>query len=99
MSAGAESSETKVGDAGSNLASAPDKQTLQAELAGERDRYLRLAADFDDFRKRTGGKPSEMQLPKRKLSFAIYCRPLTISNARLVARARPHPNNSGKASG
>jgi molecular chaperone GrpE len=53
MSADPDSSETKAGDAGSNPASAPDKRTLQAELAGERERYLRLAADFDNFRKRT----------------------------------------------
>jgi molecular chaperone GrpE len=68
MSAGADSSETKVGDAGSNLASAPDKQTLQAELAGERDRYLRLAADFDDFRKRTG-RETERSAAAQKEAF------------------------------
>jgi molecular chaperone GrpE len=30
-----------------------EKETLQRELAAEKDRYLRLAADFDNFRKRT----------------------------------------------
>ena len=30
-----------------------EKETLQKELAAEKDRYLRLAADFDNFRKRT----------------------------------------------
>jgi molecular chaperone GrpE len=68
MSAGADSSETKVGDAGSNLASAPDKQTLQAELAGERDRYLRLAADFDNFRKRTA-RETERSAAAQKEAF------------------------------
>jgi molecular chaperone GrpE len=68
MSAGADSSETKVGDAGSNLASAPDKQTLQAELAGERDRYLRLAADFDNFRRRTA-RETERSAAAQKESF------------------------------
>jgi molecular chaperone GrpE len=68
MSAGADSSETKVGDAGSNLASAPDKQTLQAELAGERDRYLRLTADFDNFRKRTA-RETERSAAAQKEAF------------------------------
>jgi molecular chaperone GrpE (heat shock protein) len=30
-----------------------EKETLQRELAAEKDRYLRLAPDFDNFRKRT----------------------------------------------
>ena len=68
MSAGADSSETKVGDAGSNLAPAPDKQRLQAELAGERDRYLRLAADFDNFRKRTA-RETERSAAAQKEAF------------------------------
>ena len=68
MSAGADSSETKVGDAGSNPASAPDKQRLQAELAGERDRYLRLAADFENFRKRTA-RETERSAAAQKEAF------------------------------
>jgi molecular chaperone GrpE len=48
------STETKSdADAGSNPVSGPDKRMLQTELAVERDRNLRLAADFDNFRKRT----------------------------------------------
>jgi molecular chaperone GrpE len=34
-------------------ASAPDSAALFAELDAQKDRYLRLAADFDNFRKRT----------------------------------------------
>jgi molecular chaperone GrpE len=99
MSAGADSPETKVGDAGSNPASAPDKQRLQAELAGERDRYLRLAADDDNFRKRTA-RETERSAAAQKEAFIRDLLP-AIDNldARLPARARPHPNNSGKASG
>jgi molecular chaperone GrpE len=41
------------GDAGPTPGSIADFGTLQAELAGERDRYRRLAADFDSFRQRT----------------------------------------------
>ena len=68
MSAGADSPETEVGDAGSKPASAPDKQRLQAELAGERDRYLRLAADFDNFRKRTA-RETERSAAAQKEAF------------------------------
>jgi molecular chaperone GrpE len=39
--------------AGSNAAAAPDTAALQGELVTHKDRYLRLAADFDNFRKRT----------------------------------------------
>ena len=40
--------------AGSNAAAAPDTAALQGEpVAPHKDRYLRLAADFDNFRKRT----------------------------------------------
>jgi molecular chaperone GrpE len=68
MCAGADSSETKIDDAASNLASAPDKQRLQAELAGERDRYLRLATDFDNFRKRTA-RETERSAAAQKEAF------------------------------
>jgi molecular chaperone GrpE len=61
--------ETKsVDDPGSNLVSAPDKRTLQAELAVERDRYLRLAADFDNFRKRTA-REAERSATAQKEAF------------------------------
>jgi molecular chaperone GrpE len=67
MSADPDSSET---EAGSNPASAPGKRTLQAELAGERERYLRLAADFDNFRKRTA-RETERSAARQKEAF-IY---------------------------
>src|SRR5271156_2483733 len=53
MSVDPNSPEAKAGDVSSNAVSAADRRTLQAELAAERERYLRLAADFDNFRKRT----------------------------------------------
>jgi molecular chaperone GrpE len=68
MSADQDSSETKVGDAESNPAAAADKRTLQAELAAERDRYLRLAADFDNFRKRTA-RETERSAAAQKEAF------------------------------
>jgi molecular chaperone GrpE len=39
-------------DAGANAVSAPEVGALQTELAVQRDRCLRLLADFDNFRKR-----------------------------------------------
>ena len=42
-----------TGDAGPDVASAASTRALEAELAVQKDRYLRLAADFDNFRKRT----------------------------------------------
>jgi molecular chaperone GrpE len=48
--------------------SAPDKPNLQAELAVERDRYLRLAADFENFRKRTA-RETERTATAQKEAF------------------------------
>jgi molecular chaperone GrpE len=42
-----------TGDAGPNAATAPDVAVLQGEMVAQKDRYLRLAADFDNFRRRT----------------------------------------------
>ena len=68
MNADPDSSETSSGGAGPNPASAPDKRTLQAELAGERERYLRLAADFDNFRRRTA-REAERSAATQKEAF------------------------------
>jgi molecular chaperone GrpE len=67
MSADPDSSEAKASE-GSNPVSAADQRTLQAELAGERDRYLRLAADFDNFRKRTA-REAERSAAAQKEAF------------------------------
>ena len=40
-------------DAGANAVSVSDTAALQMELAVQKGRYVRLAADFDNFRKRT----------------------------------------------
>ena len=69
MNADPDPSETKsADDVGSNGASAPDTGALQAELAVRKDRYLRLAADFDNFRKRTL-RESERTAAARKEAF------------------------------
>jgi molecular chaperone GrpE len=68
MSADPNSSEAKAGDAASNAVSAADKRTLQAELVAERERYLRLVADFDNFRKRTA-RETERSAAAQKEAF------------------------------
>jgi molecular chaperone GrpE len=68
MSANPDSTETKAGDPGSNPASPRDQRTLQAELTSERDRYLRLAADFDNFRTRTA-REAERSAATQKEAF------------------------------
>jgi molecular chaperone GrpE len=68
MSADPNSPEAKAGDAASNAVSAADKRTLQAELVAERERYLRLAADFDNFRKRTA-RETERSAAAQKEAF------------------------------
>jgi molecular chaperone GrpE len=45
-----------------------DLQALQTELAAQKDRYLRLAADFDNFRKRTN-QESERRAAVQKDAF------------------------------
>src|ERR1700730_9309996 len=68
MSADPNSSEAKAGDTASNAVSAADKRTLQAELVAEKERYLRLAADFDNFRKRTA-RETERSAAAQKEAF------------------------------
>src|SRR5271166_1142497 len=54
--------------AGSNAVSAPDTGALQTELAVQKDRYLRLAADFDNFRRRTA-RETERSAATQKEAF------------------------------
>jgi molecular chaperone GrpE len=57
-----------AGDAGANAVSAPDTGALQTELAVQKGRYLRLAADFDNFRKRTA-RETERSAAAQKEAF------------------------------
>ena len=44
-----------------------DSEMLETELAETRDKYLRLVAEFDNFRKRTSKEKLELiQLPRKK---------------------------------
>src|ERR1700732_3668963 len=55
-------------DAGANAVSAPDIGALQTELSVQRGRYLRLSADFDNFRKRTA-RETERSAAAQKEAF------------------------------
>ncbi len=68
MSADPRSSPAKDGDSELNSVPIADYRTLQVELAGERDRCRRLAADFDNFRKRTA-RENERNAAAQKEAF------------------------------
>ena len=57
-----------TGDASPDAALAVSTRALEAELATQEDRYLRLAADFDNFRKRTS-QETERSAAAQKEAF------------------------------
>jgi molecular chaperone GrpE len=67
-------------------------------LAVQRDRYLRLAADFDNFRKRIAWE-TERSAAAQKEAFIRELLPVIDNVERaLAATSLLHPNNSGRAS-
>jgi molecular chaperone GrpE len=69
MNADQDSSQKEsASDAGSNAVSAPEVGALQTELAVQRDRCLRLLADFDNFRKRAA-RETERSAAAQKEAF------------------------------
>ena len=66
---------------------AGDAATLQQELAAQQDDYLRLAADFDNFRKRTR-RDSEQQAAAEKESFIHDLLPVLDNLERALASAQ-----------
>jgi molecular chaperone GrpE len=56
------------GHARPNAASAPETRALEAELVVQKDHYLRLASDFDNFRKRTS-QENERSASAQKEAF------------------------------
>ena len=73
---------TSVADSASDLA------LLQAALAAQKDDYLRLAADFDNFRKRTR-RDSEQQAAAEKESFILDLLPVLDDLERALSREQP----------
>ncbi len=65
--------------------SALDIALLQAALAAQKDDYLRLAADFDNFRKRTR-RDSEQQAAAEKESFILDLLPVLDDLERALSR-------------
>src|ERR1700730_4549039 len=55
-------------DAGANAVFVPDIGALQTELAVQKGRYLRLSADFDNFRQRTA-RETERSAAAQKEAF------------------------------
>jgi molecular chaperone GrpE len=55
-------------DAGANAVSVPDIGALQTEFAVQKGRYLRLSADFDNFRERTA-RETERSAAAQKEAF------------------------------
>ena len=69
-------SETEsTGDAEPDAASAASTRALEAELATQKGRYLRLAADFDNFRKRTS-QETERSAAAQKEAFICELLPV-----------------------
>src|SRR5258708_13619345 len=54
---------------------APEVRPLKAELAAEKDRFLRLAADFDNSRKRVA-QESERRAAVQKKAFILELLPI-----------------------
>ena len=68
---------------------AADAAMLQADLAAQRDQYLRLAADFDSFRKRTR-RDSEQQAAAEKDAFIHELLPVLDNLERALAAEQVH---------
>jgi len=58
-----------------DTAEAPEVRALKAELAAEKERFLRLAADFDNFRKRIA-QESERRAAVQKKAFILELLPI-----------------------
>jgi len=91
VNANADSTETKEqapDTAKSDIAEAPEVSALKAELATERDRFLRLAADFDNFRKRAT-QEGERRAAVQKKAFIQELLPIIDNLERALAANRP----------
>jgi len=64
---------------------------LQADLTAQQDRYLRLAADFENFRKRAR-RDTERQAAARKDAFIHDLLPVLDNLERALAHGRAHPS-------
>jgi molecular chaperone GrpE len=92
------SQKESASDTGANAISAPDVGALQTELAVQRNRCLRLLADFDNFRKRAVGE-TERSAAAQKEAFIRELLPVIDNLERaLAATLLLHPSNSGGAS-
>jgi len=75
---------------------AASTRALEAELATQKGRYLRLAATSTISASEPRRRPSGVRRRKRKLSSANCCRSLTTLNAPSAATSLPRRNNSNR---
>ena len=78
MNADADSSQTQEetsSTARADTTEMPEVRALKAELAAEKERFLRLAADFDNFRKRIA-QESERRAEVQKKAFILELLPI-----------------------
>jgi len=68
-----------------------DAAALQKQLASKNDDYLRLAADFDNFKKRTG-RDSEQKAAAEKESFILDLLPV-VDNLERALACEPSPSS------
>ena len=90
MNADADSSQTQEetpSTAQSDTMEAPEVRALKAELAAEKDRFLRLSADFDNFRKRVA-QESERRATVQKKAFILELLPIIDNLERALASGR-----------
>ncbi len=64
--------------------SASDPQTMQAELAAQKDRYLRLAADFENYKRRTA-QETERRAAAQKDALIVEFLPVMDNLERALA--------------
>ena len=86
MNADADSSQTQEetsSTARADTTEMPEVRALKAELAAEKDRFLRLAADFDNFRKRVA-QESERRAAVQKKAFILELLPIIDNLERAV---------------
>ena len=89
MNADADSSQTQqeTSNPAQSDTTEAEARALKAELAAEKDRYIRLAADFDNFRKRVA-QESERRAAVQKKAFILELLPIIYNLERALGSGR-----------
>ena len=86
-------SDSQHATAGTDTSASPDAAILRVELAGQQDRYLRLAADFENFKRRTR-RDSEQAAAAEKEAFIRELLPVLDNLERALATEHAPASNS-----